>query len=126
MNFMVGIFLKMKKNKIYVILFFVLLAFFRLSLITKGHRFDLDEDRYLNALYVWIELSRGHFSQAIAYFFNALARPGFVFVSLIPAGCQLLLYTSRSLVLPVYIFMISRVSLMPWLRSLIAFFFLGS
>ena len=88
---MVGIFLKMKKNKIYVILFFVLLAFFRLSLITKGHRFDLDEDRYLNALYVWIELSRGHFSQAIAYFFNALARPGFVFVSLIPAGCQLLL-----------------------------------
>ena len=81
----------MKKNNVYVILFFVLLTIFRLSLITKGHRFDLDEARYLNALYVWIELSRGHFSQAIAYFFNALGRPGFVLVSIIPAGCQLLL-----------------------------------
>jgi len=75
----------------WVILFFILLTCFRLSLISKGHRFDLDEARYLNSLYVWIELSRGHFSQAIAYFFNALGRPGFVLVSLIPAGCQLVL-----------------------------------
>ena len=81
----------MKKNKIYAVLFFVLLAIFRLSLISKGHRFDVDEERYLNALYVWIELFQGHFSQAIAYLFNALGRPCFVLVSLIPAGCQLAL-----------------------------------
>ena len=78
------------KNNVIIVLFFILLIIFRLSLITKGHRFDTDEDRYLNALYCWTDLFKGNFYHAVAYFFNAAARPGFILVSLIPAWVQYL------------------------------------
>ncbi|MBF0489936.1 MAG: hypothetical protein HQL15_04885 [Candidatus Omnitrophica bacterium] len=79
------------KNNRWTVLFFVVLTIFRVSLIGQGHRFDLDEDRYLNALYFWIEVAQGNFSHMSAYLFNAAARPGFILVSLIPAGVQILL-----------------------------------
>ena len=57
-----------------IILFFIFLAIFRLSLIAKGHRFDLDERRYLSALFFWHEILHGRFLNGIACFFIVQAR----------------------------------------------------
>lgn len=67
------------------------MTLFRLTLITKGHRFDLDEDRYLAALYFWTALVNGDVSFAFELLFCVQGRPGFVVLSIIPAGIQQLL-----------------------------------
>jgi len=71
-----------------ILLFSVLLIVFRLSLITTGHRFEGDEGRYQNAIDFWGKFFEGHFGQAISHLYNAQARPGFILLSLIPAGLQ--------------------------------------
>jgi len=81
----------MPKANLAFILFLILLAAFRLSLIFKGHFFDADEHRYLYAIWCWNDLLHGKFFQGISCIFEVQARPGFVFISLIPAGIQIFL-----------------------------------
>jgi len=74
-----------------VVLFFIFLAIFRLSLTTQGHRFDLDERRYFWAIFFWNDILHGRFFDAVSCFFSVSARPGFILFSLIPSGLQILL-----------------------------------
>ncbi len=62
----------------------------RLSFVTKGHLFWIDELRYTNAFLFYDALGQGQFQKAVEYLFHAHGRPGFVLISAIPAGIQLL------------------------------------
>lgn len=74
-----------------MVLFFIALAVFRLSLISKGHLFYSDEFRYFQAFSAWHHFLHGKIIDGIGCFFKVYARPGFVLVSLVPAGLQLFL-----------------------------------
>lgn len=63
----------------------------RLSFIAKGHFFWIDELRFTNAFLFYDALGQGDIKQAGWYLFHAHGRPGFVLLSAIPAGIQLLL-----------------------------------
>ena len=73
-----------------LILFLVLLAAFRFSLITKGHFFDADERRYLYALWSWKYILHGHFFKGLSCLFEVQGRPGFVLINLFPAALQII------------------------------------
>jgi len=79
-----------KKHKWFII-FFILLAVFRLSLTTTGHQYWPDEGRYNNSFTILEKLGSGEFMSAVSTFFDARGRPGFVFLSLIPAAIQIFL-----------------------------------
>ena len=74
-----------------MVLFFVLLAAFRLSLTTKGHCFDADERRYIYALWFWKDILHGQFFNVFSCLFEVQGRPGFVLISAFPAALQILL-----------------------------------
>jgi hypothetical protein len=90
------------KKHWFIVLFFVLLTIFRMSLITKGHLSESDEFRYLNALYFWVDVFHGRYLQAIEYFFRVGARPGFVLVSLFPSLLQIV-FTHFNLISPAHL-----------------------
>lgn len=76
------------KKHIIVIVVLFLLTSVRLTLIDRGHRFDLDEDRYANAVHAVREISAGNWGAAAQWIFLAQARPGFVLISMVPAAIQ--------------------------------------
>ncbi len=79
-----------KRTRFALIVLFGLLFLSRWPLIFNGHHYDIDELRYNRALDFWVRAGEGDLEGAVTCLFRAQARPGFVLLSLIPAGLQVL------------------------------------
>jgi hypothetical protein len=81
-----------QKQKTFLLLFLVVIVAYRLLLIGAGQRYWPDEYRYLHAMHLIDELSKGNLQGGLNWVFgttfDVAARPGFMFFAIIPALMQ--------------------------------------
>ncbi|MBU0717758.1 MAG: hypothetical protein KJ749_05865, partial [Planctomycetes bacterium] len=74
--------------KLWLVVLLVCVTCYRFTLIDRGHFFWSDERCYLAADRMVDDLAAGAYQPAVGRLFEAVARPGFVIVSVLPALAQ--------------------------------------